>query len=282
MEAGHDAGHRICFPRGSERRRVDAVVKLNRKHAHADRRQEGGDEQDRDDHPPGRLGHIAAWILGLLREVGDGLYPGVGHHGDRDAGEEITPRRRHAEVDAVDDLVDLEQQYQAEDDQHELCDQVGEREHEVENAGFLDADDVDRNKERNQDDRRHDMRGLVAAQRIQKGDVLSEKAEVARCEIGGDRHRRGVVQELHPADDVADLGIEGPARKARAAACVGERRRPFRVVQSGRDKDESREDQGNRSQAQREGRGDPERVIDARADVAVTRREEGGSSEGPR
>ena len=124
-------------------------------------------------------------------------------------------------MNAADDLVDVEQQYQSEDDEHELREQVGERKHQVENTRFLDPDDVDGEQQCNENDRGHDVSGLVGSQWIQKGNVLAEEPEIARCEVSGDRHRRGVVEELHPTDDVADGGVEGAPGEARAAAGVG-------------------------------------------------------------
>ena len=105
-------------------------------------------------------------------------------------------------------------------------------------------------------------------------------AQVADGEVGRDGNRRGVVQQLHPPDQKPDRLVEGPASERRAAAGVRQSGRAFGVVERGRDEDRAREDQRERGQSQREGRGDAERVVDARADVAVARREERGCAQG--
>ena len=60
---------------------------------------------------------------------------------------------------------------------------------------------------------------------------------------------------------------------------MGQRRGPLGVVQCGRDEDEPREDERDRGKAQRERGGDAQRVVDARPDVAVARREQCGWAE---
>ena len=177
-------------------------------------------------------------------------------------------------MDAVDDRLDVQEEDQPKDHEHELGDQVGEGQHQVEGARLLDADDVDHDEDRDQHDRRGDMRGLVGLERCQHRHVLAEKAHVADSEVRGDRYRRGVVQKLDPADDVADRRVEGAARKARAAARVRQGGRALRVVEGGGDEDESGEDQRDRREPEGKSGGDPERVVDARSDVAVAGREE--------
>src|SRR5206468_3843042 len=96
-----------------------------------------------------------------------------------------------------------------------------------------------------------------------------------------DRDGSRVVQQLDPADDEPDRRVEGPAREARAAAGVRQRGSALGVVEGGGDEDETGEDERERRQPEGEGRGDAERVVDARPDVAVTRREEGAGAQRP-
>ena len=255
------------------------MLHVHRKRAHADRGQEGGDEEHGHDHPPCRQRDIAAGVLGLLRQVRDRLDPGVGHHRDRDAGEEASPRRRDAEVDVVQHGLDVEDQDQAEDHEHELGDQVGEREHQVEDARLLDADDVDHDQKADQERGRADVRRVVVAQEVEEPDVLAEDAEVADGEVGGDRRGRRVVQELDPADDESDRLVERAPGEARAAAGVGQGGGSLGVVERGGDEDEAGQDERHRREAESEGGRDAERVVDARADVAVAGGEERARAE---
>src|SRR5207302_3023009 len=75
---------------------------------------------------------------------------------------------------------------------------------------------------------------------------------------------------------------EGAAREARASTRMRQGGGAFRVVERRRDEDESREDQGQGRETESEGGGDSEGVVDARSDVAVTRREQRRRAERPR
>src|SRR5205807_5299614 len=63
--------------------------------------------------------------------------------------------------------------------------------------------------------------------------------------------------------------VERSPGEARAAAGVGQRGRALRVVERRGHEDQPGEDQGERGEPEGKRRRDPERVVDARADVAV-------------
>src|SRR5258708_20582350 len=126
------------------------------------------------------------------------------------------------------------------------------------------------------------MPRVVVPQLVEDPAVSLEHAQVADREIGGDGYGRRVVQQRDPAHEKADGLVERGGSEARAAGGVGQGRCALGVVESGRDEDEPREDEGDRRQAQGERRGDAEGVIDARADVAVARREQRAGAQGAR
>ena len=118
-------------------------------------------------------------------------------------------------MNVVYDLPDVEQEDHAEDDEDELRDQVGESEHQVEEARFLDADHVDDDEQSDQSDRRSDMPEIAEPELVKDRAVLPENTEIPDREIGGDGSGGRVVEQLHPADDEADRLVEGATRKAR-------------------------------------------------------------------
>ncbi len=185
-------------------------------------------------------------------------------------------------MDVVDDGFEVQQQYQTEDDQHELRDQVGERERQVEDARFLDADNVQDDEAADQEDSGEDVPLVLALNRVDEGYVLAEDAEVADREVSRDGHRRRVVQELHPADQEPDRAVERTPRKARATTCVRKRCCSLGVVESCGHEDGAREDESERGQPQCERRRDAERVVNARSDVAVAGREKRWRAKGAR
>src|SRR6266508_3058445 len=63
---------------------------------------------------------------------------------------------------------------------------------------------------------------------------------------------------------------------------MGEGSGAFRIVQGGGDEDESGQYESERSEPESEGCGHAERVVDARADVAVARGKERGRAQRPR
>src|SRR5207248_2949393 len=120
-------------------------------------------------------------------------------------------------VDALDHPLDVEQDDDAQDHQHELRDEVCEREHQVEDAGLLDSDDVHDDEERYESHGGDHVRGRVALERVQQADVLAQETQVADGEVGRYRNRRGVVEQLNPTHYVADGRVERATRKARAS-----------------------------------------------------------------
>ncbi len=255
------------------------AVWMHREHAQPDGGQERGHEEHRDDDRECRSRHRSPRVLGFLGKVGDGLDACVGDHRDGDAREEVAPGRRDAPVDVAEDGPEVEQEDQAEDHEHHLGDQVGQRKHQVERARLLDPDDVDDDEEGDQGHRRAHVPCVMGLEQLEQGHVLAENAQVADGEVRGDGDRGHVVEELDPADDESDRVVEGSSRKARAAARVGDGGCALGIVERCRDEDRAGEDQGQRGQPERKRRGDAEGVVDARADVAVGGREQGRSAQ---
>ncbi len=98
---------------------------------------------------------------------------------------------------------------------------------------------------------------------------LPEHGQVMGHEVGRDRDRDHVVEHLPPGGDEADQLVEGVAGEARGAAGLGEHHRRLGIGGRRGGEDQPGDDEGDRRQAERKGSGDPERVVDRRADVAV-------------
>src|SRR5262249_2117333 len=73
--------------------------------------------------------------------------------------------------------------------------------------------------------------------------------------------------------------VERVPREAGRAARLRVTNRPFRVGGRGRGEDETADDEDDRRQPEGDAGGQPERVVDRRADVPVRGREEGGRAE---
>ena len=67
-----------------------------------------------------RLGAASAQLARLLGQVGDGLEPRVGEHGERKREREVVPGRGDAEVGSLRERVGRDDEREAEDDEQEL------------------------------------------------------------------------------------------------------------------------------------------------------------------
>ena len=177
-------------------------------------------------------------------------------------------------MDIAENNVDLEQNEDAEDHQCKLGDKIHQGEHQVQGARLLDADDVDHDEDGDHHDGRSDVPGLIHLQLLEERHVFAEHTQVADGEVRRDRHRRHVVEELNPPDQEPDRVVEGSTREARASTRMRDGGRALGVIERGGDEDAPGQQQRQRREAKRKGRGDTKRVIDAGADVAVGRREQ--------
>ena len=234
-----------------------------------DDRDQQVEAEHRGDDEAGGFGDRFGRFLGLLGHVRDRLDAGVGDHRDRDPEGEFAPTRRYAEVDVVDQDVRAEHEDDADPDQHDLGGEVGDREDEVEFRGLLGAADVERGEADDQRRAADHVAGAVPERGPEDGQVVGH-------EEGRDRDRDRVVEHLPPGRDEADELVEGVAGEARGAAGLGEHHGRLGVAGGGGGEDQPGDDEGDRRQAEREGGGDAEGVVDRRADVAV-----GGGEQGP-
>ena len=207
-------------------------------------------------------GDRAGRVLGLLGHVGDRLDPGVGDHPDRDPEREVAPGRGDAEVDVVDQDLRAEDQDQADPDQHDLGGEVGDGEDQVQFRRLLGAADVDQGEGDDQRRAADDVAGAAAQPGPEDGQVVGH-------EEGRDRDRDRVVEHLPPGGDEADQLVEGVAGEAGGAAGLRVHHRRLGVGGGGGGEDQAGDDEGDRGQAEGEGGGDAERVVDRGADVAV-------------
>ena len=231
-----------------------------------DRDQQVEAEHRGDDEPGGPRDRLRG-VLGLLGHVGDRLDPGVGDHPDRDPEREVAPGRGDAEVDVVDQDLRAEHQDDADPDQHDLGGEVGDREDQVEFRRLLGAADVDQGEGADQH-----RAGDHVARRVPER--LPEDVQVMGHEVGRDRDRDRVVQHLAPGGDEADELVEGVAGEARGAAGLRVHHGRLGIGGGGRGEDQPGDHEGDRREAEGEGGGDAERVVDRGADVAVGGREQ--------
>ncbi len=147
-----------------------------------------------------------------------------------------------------------------------------DREEDVQPGRLLDPDDVDADEQPGERDPDDDV-PRVRPQR------LPEDREVVRDEDHRDRDGDHVVEHLRPRRPEGDELVEGVPREARRAARLRVVDGPLRVGRRGGGEDHAADDEDDRRQAERDPRGQPERVVDRRADVAVRGREERRSAE---
>ena len=104
---------------------------------------------------------------------------------------------------------------------------------------------------------------------------LPEDREVVRDEDHRDRDGDHVVEHLRPRRPERDELVERVARERRRAAGLRIAHGALGVGRRGRREDDAADDEDERREAERDARGQAERVVDRRADVAVRGREEG-------
>ena len=165
-----------------------------------------------------------------------------------------------------------EDENEADHDQQHLRGEVHDGQEDVDARRLLDADDVERDEQDDHDRAADDVPGVVAQ-------GLPEDRQVMRDEERRDSDRRDVSQNLSPGSLEADELVEPVPREARGPARLGIADRALGVGGGRRREDEAGDDEDDRRQAEREDRGDAERVIDRRTDVAVGGGEERGRSE---
>ena len=159
----------------------------------------------------------------------------------------------------------------ADPDQDHLGGEVGDGEDQVEFRRLLGASDVDHRERGDEDGAADDVARGVAER-------LPEDGQVVGHEVGRDRDRDRVVEHLPPGGDEADHLVEGVAGEARGAAGLRVHHGRLGVGGGGGGEDQAGDDEGDRGQAEGEGRGDAERVVDRGADVAVGGREQGADA----
>ena len=103
---------------------------------------------------------------------------------------------------------------------------------------------------------------------------LPEDRQVVRDEERRDGDRDDVVEHLRPGGPERDELVEGVAGEARRAAGLRVADRALGVGRRRRGEDQPADQEDERRQPERDRRGDAERVVDRRADVAVRGREE--------
>ena len=163
--------------------------------------------------------------------------------------------------------VNVEDQREAEHDEQQLRGEVDDREEDVQVGRLADADDVQ--KDEHDDDR--DPSEDVPRVRPQR---LPEDREVVRNEERRDRDRDHVIEHLRPGRPERDELVEGVARERGRAAGLREPDRSLRVGRSSRREDDAGDHEDERRQPECDRRGDAERVVDRRSDIAVRGREE--------
>src|SRR2546421_6669278 len=171
-------------------------------------------------------------------------------------------------MDVRRERVGAEDEDEPEQHEQDLGGEVDRREADVDPRRLLDADDVQRD-EQDDDDGAADDVPRVLPQRF------PEDREVVRHEERRDGDRDDVVEHLRPGGPERDDLVEGVAREARGSSGLRKAHRPLGVGRGRRGEEEARDDEDEGRQPQREGGGYAERVVDRRADVAVRRGEEG-------
>ena len=267
-----DPHQRRPSPRRAERR----VAVLDRERREPDDRDQHVDHDHRAERAEEAARQVAARLAGLLGEVRDRLEPRVGEHRERQREGELVPGRRGADRDPVRQQVAGEEEAEAEHDEHQLGDEVDDRDGEPDPVEARPADEPDRRDPGDDPDRRDDVPGL-ALEPVQ----VERVAEVVRQEQRRERDHDQVVEEQHPAGREAGEVVERDARERGGAAGLGDRRRSLRVRERDEQEEDAGEEQDGRGEPERLLGDDPEREVDRRGDLAVGDRGERGDVEHP-
>ena len=239
-----------------------------------ERRDGGGrnravDDDDREDRRADAVGQA---LLGILRDAGqaaDLLEAGVADHRDRERERQGVPGRHRAEVDAVLERVDREQEHEPEDRDPDLDDQVERGDEDADRVGVGAPQHADDRDDEDDRDRAHRRAAGLAAE----PSVLPQRAgEVVRQEERRERDREHEVEHRRPPGDEAHQVVERPPGEGRRAARLGDRR-PALGIRRGREREEeARGGEDDRRQRERVDRGDAERVVERARDLAVGHR----------
>jgi hypothetical protein len=246
----------------AEQRERVAPVAVDRKRAQRDDGHAEVDAEDSDEDQVDCLRHIPARVAGLLGHIRDCLDPGVGEHRERQRKDRVVPARDRPEVHLVDQERRLQHEERADDDDHDLRREVGDRQEEVELRRFADPADVQRGQRGDDDEAADDVARVVRQRR-------PERAEVVRHEERRDRDRQDVVERQRPAGEERHELVERVPREARGAPRLREHRRSLRVRLRRQGEEPPGEHEDDRRQAERIERDETERVVDRRADIAV-------------
>ena len=180
----------------------------------------------------------------------------------------MSPRGCHTPVEVcVEDDAVIENQREADTHQQELRGEVEHGERDVQAGCFPDPDDVQEHEENDHDGASDDVPRVLAQ-------GAPEDREVVRDEERRDGDRDDVVEHLRPGRSERDELVEGMACEARRPAGLRVAHRPLRVRGGRRGEDEAADDEDERREPERDPGDEAERVVDRRADVAVSGREQ--------
>jgi hypothetical protein len=210
----------------------------------------------------------------LLGQVRDGFDAGVGEHRHRYRNRQVRPRGRHTPVHVVDEHLRVDHEYEAEDHEEDLRDEVDDREHDAHARRLLHAHRVQDDEDDDHDDPPDDVPRVL----LQR---LPEDGQVVRHEEGRRRDRDHVDEHLRPGRAEGDDLVERMPCEAGRAAGLRVADGALGVRRGGGREDHAGDHEHERRQAERVDSGQAERVVDRRADVAVRRREQRGRSEHP-
>ncbi len=185
----------------------------------------------------------------------------------------FAPRGRDSPVDVVDEHLGAEHEGEPEEHEQHLRPEVDHGEHDRELGRLGDADEVQRDE--------HDDHGRADddVPRVRPQRLAEDRREVVRDEERRRGDRDHVDEHLRPRRAEADQLVEPVAREARRATGLGEPHGALGVGRRGGGEHDAGDQEDERRQPEGEDGGEPERVVDRRADVAVGGGEERGRPE---
>ena len=207
-------------------------------------------------------------------EVGDGLEPGVREHCHRDCEGDRAPGRRGPQVGALPEVVEREEERQAEDDEQQLRGQCDACDRDREPIEARTADESNRGDDEDDSDPDEDV-----GRALRQSFPADRMAQVVRDEERRERDHDQVVEEDRPTRQEAQLVVERPPDERRGAAGLGKRGGSLGVRE--RDDQEQRADpeQDPGREAERLERDDPEREEERGRDLPEGDRGQRGSLE---